>query len=117
MSKENVHLIDIKSQLDSIEKKLNIILKKKKLKDPNHPKMPQSSYVIFGNDIRKNTREKILNDNPELENDKQQLNRLVMSTIAKKWKNLNDKERTKFKELADNDKIRYNNEMKSYNSN
>ncbi len=47
----------------------------KKIKDPNAPKRPASSYILFQNDVRSELRKK----NPEMRNNE------LLSHIAKLW--------------------------------
>ena len=87
----------------------------KKEKDPGAPKKPLSAYIFFGNDKREEIRAEVEENNEDIS--KQELNRMTMQSIAEKWKLLSDEDKQPYVNMADEDKIRYNNEMKNYNKN
>ncbi|KAJ3108305.1 FACT complex subunit [Physocladia obscura] len=81
--------------------------KKKVKKDPNAPKGPQSSYIIFSNAVRNSVREEDSS--------------LSMTDVSKKigilWKDLSADEKKKYEDLAAIDKNRYKKEMAVYEKN
>ncbi|KAH9853395.1 high mobility group box domain-containing protein [Lenzites betulinus] len=68
----------------------------KKLKDPNAPKRPASSYILFQNDVRSELRKK----NPEMRNNE------LLSHISKLWQEMpqEQKEAYEARNRADKDK-------------
>ena len=80
--------------------------KKKQKKDPNAPKGPKSSYIMFFTEYR----EKLKVEKPELS----------VTEMAKaggvKWKGMSPSERSKFEKKAAEDKVRYEREKQAYQS-
>ena len=78
--------------------------KKKLKKDPNAPKGPKTSYIMFFTEYR----EKLKVEKPEL----------TVTEMAKaggvKWKELSPSERLKFEKKAADDKVRYEREKQAY---
>ncbi|KAI0829278.1 high mobility group box domain-containing protein [Trametes gibbosa] len=68
----------------------------KKLKDPNAPKRPASSYILFQNDVRSELRKK----NPDMRNNE------LLSHISKLWQEMpqEQKEAYEARNRADKDK-------------
>jgi hypothetical protein len=65
--------------LDGTKKRKRII----KPKDPNAPKRPASSYILFQNDVRKDLKEM----HPELNNAD------LLTLISDQWKNMSSEEK------------------------
>ena len=80
--------------------------KKKLKKDPNAPKGPKTSYIIFFTEYR----EKLKVEKPELS----------VTEMAKaggvKWRGLSTSERSKYEKKAADDKVRYEREKQAYQS-
>jgi hypothetical protein len=76
----------------------------KKIKDPNAPKRPKTSYIYFSLDKR----EEINKSNPELST------KDIMKKIGNLWKSLSDKEKEPYIKLSEQDKKRYTEELKNY---
>lgn len=57
--------------------------RKRKVKDPNAPKRPASSYIMFQNDIRKDLKEK----NPQLNNVD------LLALISQKWSEMSEEDK------------------------
>lgn len=76
----------------------------KRKKDPNAPKRPNSSYIIFCGDQR----EKVKKSNPDMSATE------ITSKLGELWKALPEKDRKKYADAADKDKSRYEKEMESY---
>lgn len=72
--------------------------------DKNAPKKPKNSYVIFCEENMNSVR----SGNPTLKGKE------VISLLAKKWKETDEKTRKSFEEKSSQDKQRYVSEMKSY---
>ena len=68
------------------------------------PKRALSAYIFFCQDKRDEVKKK----NPTLKSSE------IMSELGKMWKSLSDKKKKPFEKLADDDKKRYSEEMKSY---
>jgi hypothetical protein len=86
----------------------------KKKKDPDAPKNPRSAYILFGNDNREDIKAELEENNENIS--KQELNRMTMQRIAEKWKLLSDEDKVPYVNMANDDKNRYDNEMKNYNN-
>ena len=76
--------------------------KLKAKRDPNKPKRPLSSYVLFCNDMREELKEK----HPELTFGE------MNKALGKKWKEYENKE--KYDTLAEEHKIIYQEELEEY---
>jgi hypothetical protein len=77
----------------------------KRRKDPNAPKKWKTGYILFCVDQR----EKLKADNQALSATQ------ITSRLGALWKNLSDKEKEKYEVLSKKDKVRYENDMSSYN--
>jgi len=80
--------------------------KKKKQKDPNQPKRNMSSYFHFCSEHRPSAKD----DNPGASVGD------LAKILSDKWKELTNKQKVKYEELARKDKERYLKEMDVYNS-
>ncbi len=65
-------------------------------------KRPRSSYAFFMKDMRGHIAAQCPGKNP----------RDLMTDIARAWKNISDQDRQRYKEMAQDDRIRYANEKK-----
>ena len=91
---------EMKSQVEEILPK-----KAKRVKKPKDaPKNPRSAYILFCNDERVNVKK----DMAEL-NAKE-----VLKELGRRWKEEDDSTKTKYQDLANNDKKRYEEEMANY---
>lgn len=89
---------------DQAKEKKELAKEKKKAKDPNKPKKPLSSYLVFGMEMRKN-----------LANDQAGLNFADTNAhISQKWKELSDKEKEPWNEMAGFLKKKYDADMEEY---
>ena len=77
---------------------------KKKEKDPNAPKRPLSTYMIFSAEMRAKVKE----ENPDFSITD------VAKELGVRWKSIADDEKVKYEELAKKDKERYEKEMEEY---
>lgn len=77
----------------------------KKKKDPNAPKRSLSAYMIFANEQRENVRD----ENPGITFGQ------VGKVLGKRWKDLDDKQRSPYELKAAEDKKRYLDEKANYN--
>jgi len=77
---------------------------KRKKRPSDHPKHPRNAYLFYATEVRKRRQDeypdKSFGD--------------LTSLIAKEWRNLSSKKRTRYDELAKKDKRRYHREMKEY---
>lgn len=73
-------------------------------KDPNMPKRARGSFVLF----TKDERPKIQKENPSIKFTD------LGAVLGVRWRNLSAEERKKYDDLADQDKIRFANEMEVY---
>ncbi|KAG5350301.1 hypothetical protein C0989_011702 [Termitomyces sp. Mn162] len=78
--------------------------RKRKLKDPNAPKRPASSYIMFQNDIRKDLKEK----NPHLSNPD------LLALISQKWSEMSEEDKAVYTKANASAKEQYSNEKKAY---
>ncbi len=78
--------------------------KKKAKKDPNAPKRPQTAYFFFLNE----NRAKIMEENPGIKFTE------VAKEGSKRWKELDAEAKAVYEEKNKADKVRYEEEMKSY---
>ncbi|XP_021483058.1 transcription factor A, mitochondrial [Meriones unguiculatus] len=95
------------SQLKLLEKDLKqkrmkrkAILRKKELTVLGKPKRPRSAYNIYVAESFPESKEKTV--------------QAKMKSINQTWKNMSDEEKESYFQLAKDDKIRYNNEIKSW---
>ena len=80
--------------------------KKKMKKDPNAPKGPKTSYMMFFTEYR----EKLKAEQPGLSITE------MAKEGGKKWKEMTPSQRAKFEKKAADDKIRYEREKQAYQS-
>jgi hypothetical protein len=80
--------------------------KKSKEKDPNAPKKPCTAYIIFSSDFRKKVKE----EEPTISTTD------ITKRLAQMWKDVDDKTKSKYEKKALEDKKRYEEELKDYNS-
>lgn len=93
-----------KEKKDLAQDKKDQAKEKKKAKDPNKPKKPLSSYLVFGMEMRKN-----------LANDQAGLNFTdTNARISQKWKELSEKEKEPWNEMAALLKKKYEVDMEEY---
>ena len=86
--------------------KSSIEKKKKTEKDPNAPKKPLTSYIIFCGDKRKS----VTSAQPTM------APKDVSKKLAEIWNALSDSEKAVYAKKAEAEKERYANEMKNYSS-
>jgi hypothetical protein len=91
----------LQKTIDSAVKKSK---KSKKVKDPNAPKRAKSNYILFCEDRRP----KLKSKNPTFS-----AKELIIE-CGKAWKSSSEKEKEKFRGLAQKDKERYQSEMEKY---
>ncbi|KAK2964958.1 putative High mobility group protein DSP1 [Blattamonas nauphoetae] len=84
--------------------------KKKAKKDPNAPKRAQTAYFAFGDEVRPVIMEELKNEGKSV------AVTVVAKLISEKWNALDEEGRKKYQEIADQDKVRYEKEMKEYES-
>jgi hypothetical protein len=98
----------VKTHMTVTEKKTTKKSKKsnktKKKKDPNAPKKNCSSYIFFCKDTRSTVKE----DNSEFKGTE------ITKELGRLWRELDDEQKLPFVEQADLDKVRYQEEMKTY---
>ncbi|KAG6918491.1 hypothetical protein DXG01_013851 [Tephrocybe rancida] len=80
--------------------------RKRKAKDPNAPKRPASSYIMFQNDIRKDLKEK----NPHLSNPD------LLALISQKWSEMSEEDKAVYNKAVASAKEQYSNEKKAYDA-
>lgn len=78
--------------------------KAKRKKDPNAPKKPKPAYIFFCME----NRPKLKEENPELKTTQ------LTSELGAMWKKISDKEKQRFQAMAEEDKVRFETESKSY---
>ena len=97
--------LDAVDRIDELKEKYldDAFTKLKPKRDPNKPKRPVSSYILFCNDLR----EEIKSKYPNLSFGE------INKTLGKKWKEYEDKQ--KYIELAETHKMKYQEEIDEYN--
>ncbi|KAL5727091.1 hypothetical protein ACHQM5_000323 [Ranunculus cassubicifolius] len=109
---EALQMLKKKEKTDNIIKKTKEKRQEKrkqkgeKNSDPNKPKRPASSYLLFSNDMRK----KMVQEKPDMNNS------TLTALIAVKWKELNETEREIWNTKAANAMNAYKKELEEYNS-
>ena len=93
-----------KAKTKKSEKKVSKKFKNAMKLDKNAPKKGGSAYIFFG----KAQRATIVAANPEA------INTEIMGLVGAAWSKLTDEEKVPYQKQADEDKIRYENEMKTY---
>ncbi|PRQ17472.1 putative chromatin remodeling & transcriptional activation HMG family [Rosa chinensis] len=106
---EAFQLLKKKEKTENIIKKTKEIEKKKKeekkLADPNKPKRPASSYILFSKEARKN----LLEERPGINNS------TITALISVKWKELSEEERKVWNDQAAEAMEAYKKELEEYN--
>lgn len=87
-----------------VSKLLDSSVKLKAKKDKTAPKRNRSNFMLFSEEYRN----QIMNKNPDLKLAE------VSKELGKLWRQLKDK--TKYNNLAEQDKERYNSEIEEYNN-
>ncbi|KAF5364228.1 hypothetical protein D9756_000904 [Leucocoprinus leucothites] len=77
-----------------------------KPKDPNAPKRPASSYILFQNEIRKELKEK----HPTLTNPE------LLNMISEMWKKMSEDEKAQYHKAVESAKERYSQDKKAYDN-
>ena len=98
---------DVKSELETLiteNMPKKVSSKEKKLKDPNAPKRPKSSYLFFCDEMRA----QVKSDNPEFKAVD------VTKELGRQWKELGEEEKKPFEKKAKKAKKNYESEMESY---
>lgn len=81
--------------------------KKRAKKDPNAPKKPLSSFMLFSKDKRA----EILKKQPSLKSDIGKVGKM----IGEEWSKLNATQKAAYQKKAEQEKARYQREMSLYN--
>ncbi|GMQ01219.1 hypothetical protein CsSME_00047927 [Camellia sinensis var. sinensis] len=103
---EALQLLKKKEKTDNIIKKMKEnCQKKKKILDPNKPKKPASSFLLFSKEARKNLLEERLGIN----------NSTLNALISVKWKELSEVDKQTWNEKAAEAKKAYKKELEEYN--
>ncbi|KAH3660131.1 hypothetical protein OGAPHI_007336 [Ogataea philodendri] len=84
-------------------------LKKQRLKDPSIPKRPTNAYLIFCDLEKEKVKKQIEAKDPSVPSD-------LSKAMTEAWRNLDDVARKPFYELYEQDRLRYQREIKEYNS-
>ena len=97
--------LDAVDQIDSlVDKFLGKAMKMKKFKDPKRPKRPKTSYLYFCDEQRPIVK----SQHPEFKVGE------IMKELGKMWKELSQDGKTKYNELYEKDKARYEEELEEY---
>jgi len=73
-------------------------------KDPNAPKRPMSGYMIFVSEVR----DSVVSKNPDMGVTD------VLKEVGSMWRDLDDSEQARYKSKADKLKVKYEKEVKAY---
>ena len=101
-------------QLEKSDEMVTLLLgekvKMKFKKDPNKPRKPKSGFLFFCDKHRPKM----------IEEEKKKNGKVVIGNIAKElgkmWKKLSETQKNKFNGMNEKDKVRYAQEMESYNN-
>lgn len=94
------------SKLPLIEKEVPLTKRKnKKTKDPNAPKRPKNSYLIFQGDMREKVKAELGKDAKIGE---------IGKEIGKRWEALDEKEKAKYQKKAEDLLKQYHKDMEKY---
>lgn len=96
-----------KGQKSQITKLVNASTSKKK-KDPNAPKKPLTSYILFSNEVRKDVEKKLNRKGKDFKTTD------ITRKIGEMWRGLSENDKKPYKDKAEKDKKRYKKEMESY---
>jgi len=97
--------LDMTDKIDDlIEKFLDKNIKLKAKRDPNKPKKPKTSYMLFCNDVRTGIKSK----NPKMSFKE------MNQTLGSQWQILSEEIKEKYKKLSETDKNRYREDMEEY---
>ncbi|KAF8966410.1 high mobility group box domain-containing protein [Flammula alnicola] len=77
-----------------------------KPKDPNAPKRPASSYILFQNEVRKELKEQ----HPNLSNSD------LLGMISEQWKHMSEEQKETYNQAMKTAKIQYSEEKKAYDN-
>ncbi|XP_050377231.1 high mobility group B protein 13-like [Argentina anserina] len=106
---EAFQMLKKKEKTENIIKKTKEIEKKKKeekkVVDPNKPKRPASSYILFSKEARKN----LMEERPGINNS------TITALISVKWKELNEEERKVYNDQVAEAMEAYKKELEEYN--
>ncbi|KAF8629588.1 hypothetical protein AX15_003335 [Amanita polypyramis BW_CC] len=80
--------------------------RKRKPKDPNAPKRPASSYIIFQNEVRGELKA----SHPSLSNNE------LLNMIAKQWQEMNEEDKAVYHQAMATAKERYSQDKKAYDN-
>ena len=83
---------------------IKIVGKTKKKKDPNAPKKNLNSYMFYTREVRQD----VANANPTLKVNE------VAKIIGGQWRKLSEEAKQPYIDLASEDKVRYDKELKAY---
>jgi len=79
--------------------------RKKEKKGPSKPKKPRSAYLFFSVEKRKELKKDM---------DPEKTGSEITKEITNEWKSMTEEEKSKYIEMADEDKLRYENEREDY---
>jgi hypothetical protein len=99
-------LMDLNKKLKKAEEKAAKASGKKvkKQRDPNMPKRPATSYMLYCSE----TREKVKSENPDIKPKE------ITTRIGKMWNELSDKDKAKYNKKAEKERSDYNKKMDQY---
>jgi len=75
-------------------------------RDPNAPKRPASSYILFQNEVRKELKER----HPELSNAD------LLSLISEQWKSMSEEQKETYNQAMKTAKAQYSEDKKAYDN-
>jgi len=81
--------------------------KKRKIKDPNAPKRPQTAFFLYAADFRQTVRDGLPEGSTVGE---------VAKELGRRWGELGDDEKAKYQEQAEKNKAQYEKDMEAYNN-
>jgi len=95
----------ILNQLETVINKIEKPKKKKTKRDPNAPKKPRTAYILFSSDNRVDVKK----ENPDM------IPTDITKEVARMWREADEDVKEEYKEKAEEDKKRYQDEMEIYN--
>lgn len=92
-----------KTKRTEVNKALGVS-RRKKVKDPNAPKRPKTSYILFCCELRDKVKEE--NENMSAKE--------ITAELGRRWGKLTDKQKLKYQKKYEVEKVRYEKEMQNY---
>lgn len=113
LREEKTRVAELKSEIKSLKLQLALAQKqagKKVKKDPNAPKRPLSSYLIFANEVRDEVSEDVKREAGKYDVG------LIGKKIGERWNNLDDDSKQRYFEKQESLRREYEQSLREYES-